>query len=35
VENLFDKTFEVNRATNGLVEVGNPLLLHGGFRLQF
>jgi hypothetical protein len=35
VENLFDRTFEVGKTTDGIVTIGAPLLVHGGVRVRF
>jgi outer membrane receptor protein involved in Fe transport len=35
VENLFDRTFEVGKTTDGIVTIGAPLLVHGGIRVRF
>jgi len=35
VENLFDKTYEVGKTTDGIVTIGAPLLIHGGIQAQF
>lgn len=35
VENLFDRTFEVGKTTDGIVTIGAPLLVHGGIRIRF
>ncbi|MBI4607507.1 MAG: TonB-dependent receptor [Candidatus Rokubacteria bacterium] len=35
VENLFDRTYEVGKTTEGVVTIGTPRLVHGGLRLRF
>ena len=35
VENLFDRTYEVGKTTDGIVTIGAPLLVHGGIRVRF
>jgi len=35
VENLLDRTIEAGKTTDGVVTVGTPRLVHGGFRLRF
>ena len=35
IENLFDRTYEVGKTTDGIVTVGAPLLVHGGVRVRF
>jgi outer membrane receptor protein involved in Fe transport len=35
VENLFDRTYEVGKTTDGVVTIGAPLLVHGGIRVRF
>ena len=35
IENLFDRTYEVGKTTDGLITTGAPLLAHGGVRLRF
>ncbi len=34
-ENLFDATTEVGETADGIVTIGAPRLVHGGFRLRF
>ncbi|HEV8677062.1 MAG TPA: TonB-dependent receptor [Methylomirabilota bacterium] len=35
VENLFDRTIEVAKTSDGVVTTGTPRLVHGGVRLRF
>ena len=35
VENLFDRTYEDTKSADGIVGIGPPLLVHGGFRFRF
>ena len=35
VENLFDRTYEVGKTTEGVVTIGTPRLVHGGLRIRF
>ncbi|MBI4379796.1 MAG: TonB-dependent receptor [candidate division NC10 bacterium] len=35
VENLFDRTYEAGKTTDGIVTIGAPLLVHGGIRVRF
>lgn len=35
VENLFDKTTEAGKTSDGLVTIGAPLLVHGGIQAHF
>ncbi|MBI2902205.1 MAG: TonB-dependent receptor [Candidatus Methylomirabilis oxyfera] len=35
IENLFDRTYEVGKTTDGIVTIGAPLLVHGGVRVRF
>ena len=35
VENLFDQTYSVGRASNGVTSIGAPRLIRGGVRLAF
>jgi hypothetical protein len=35
IENLFDRTYEVGKTTDGIVTIGAPLLVHGGIRVRF
>ncbi len=35
VENLFDRTYEVGKTSDGIVTIGTPLLVHGGIRARF
>lgn len=35
VENLFDKEYDVRRATSGLVRIGGPRFIDGGVRYQW
>jgi iron complex outermembrane recepter protein len=34
IQNLFDTTYTVGRTSDGVVSIGAPLLVHGGFRLS-
>jgi outer membrane receptor protein involved in Fe transport len=35
IENLFDRTYEAGKTTDGIVTIGAPLLVHGGLRVRF
>ena len=35
VENLFDRTIEAGKTTDGIVTTGTPRLVHGGVRIRF
>jgi outer membrane receptor protein involved in Fe transport len=35
VENLFDRTYEAGKTTDGVVTIGAPVLVHGGVRVRF
>ena len=35
VENLFNRTYDVGKTTDGVVTIGAPLLVHGGVRVRF
>ncbi|MBI4381861.1 MAG: TonB-dependent receptor [candidate division NC10 bacterium] len=35
VENLFDRTYEAGKTTDGIVTIGAPVLVHGGIRVRF
>lgn len=35
VENLFDRTYEVGKTTDGVVATGTPRLIRGGVRIRF
>jgi len=35
VENLFDRTYEAGKTTDGVVTTGTPVLVHGGLRVRF
>ena len=35
VENLLDRVYTVGRTTNGVISIGAPRLVHGGFRFTF
>jgi outer membrane receptor protein involved in Fe transport len=34
-ENLFNRTIEVGKTTDGIITTGTPFLVHGGIRLRF
>ena len=34
IQNMFNTTYTVGRTSDGVVSIGAPLLVHGGFRLS-